>query len=44
MTGNDDFTYAYAAPPGVDKDAVKDLDVGTPMDGASGLHWSIVVP
>lgn len=44
MSGNDEFTYAYAAPPGVDKDAVKDLDVGTPMDGASALHWSIVVP
>lgn len=44
MNGNDEFTYAYAAPPGVDKDAVKDLDVGTPMDGASALHWSIVVP
>ena len=44
MNGNDEFTYAYAAPPGVDKDTVKDLDVGTPMDGASALHWSIVVP
>ena len=44
MKGNDDFTYAYAAPPGVDKESVKDLDVGTPMDGASALHWSIVVP
>ena len=44
MNGNDDFTYAYAAPPGVDKDSMKDLDVGTPMDGASALHWSIVVP
>jgi predicted lipoprotein with Yx(FWY)xxD motif len=44
MNGNDDFVYAYAAPPGVEKDTVKDLDVGTPMDGASALHWSIVIP
>ena len=44
MSGNDDFMYAYAAPPGVEKDSVKDLDVGTPMDGASALNWSIVIP
>ncbi|MHB1206673.1 MAG: hypothetical protein ACYCZX_13975 [Rhodospirillaceae bacterium] len=40
MSGNDDYDFAFST----DAAPKTMIDVGTPMDGAMALYWSIVVP
>lgn len=49
MTGNDSFDFMFADTAemkGVANDSRRQaiVDVGTPMDGASGLYWTTAVP